>query len=72
MSGKKNPKPNVVMLSKPQLIAKLRTLGYAVDQQAETVSTLMATVAAQADLIVDMQARLLLLETRQPTSFRRA
>jgi len=58
--------------SKPQVIVRLRELGYAVEQQTETTIMLLSLVQAMAEQIESLNLTVQRLQNKQPTTFLRA
>lgn len=55
--------------SRPQLIARLRELGFTIEAQQELITTLAGTVVALAEEVDALDERLKAQEQRQPSTF---
>lgn len=63
--GRSNYQPRM----KPHFVAKMRELGYMVEQQQETITMLMGILVSTAEELELLKERTKVLETKQPSTF---
>jgi hypothetical protein len=65
MPGRASYQPRV----KHQFVAKMRDLGYLVEQQQEIISSIMGILVAHAEELTELRTALDEIAKRQPSSF---